>query len=74
MLVDQRQLVVIVLIRTEVITRAVVARGVVCIIHAGSEICVIKILVLVVEPERVADFLTGHKLAPGGVLYWAILK
>jgi len=35
------------------------------IVHAGAEIGIVKILILVVEAESVADFLTNDHLSPG---------
>jgi hypothetical protein len=43
-----------------------VRRRIVGVIHAGTEIGVAEILVLMVEAERVADLLTDHQRAPRG--------
>lgn len=60
MCVNERELVVVMLIGM------LVARGVARVIHAGVEIRVAEILVLVTKPKRVADLLTHDEIAPRG--------
>src|SRR5688500_12192619 len=58
-IVDVKQLLVIVLIRM------LIAQRIVCVIHTGSEIRVIEIFVLMIESESVSDFLAHHEISPG---------
>src|SRR5690349_15342140 len=47
-----------------VVVRMLVRRRVVRVVHAGPEIRIVEILVLMIETPRVSDFLAHHELSP----------
>src|SRR5262245_47092787 len=65
MRIDGHELVVVVLVGTQVARIAAAAVGITRVVHTGAEIPVVEILVLMIEAEGVADFLTDNELPPG---------
>ncbi len=59
--VDDVQLLIVMCVRARVARRAV---GITRVIHAGAQVGVVEIFVLVVETERVAHFLADDELSP----------
>src|SRR6266516_5144918 len=64
MAVDDVDLLIVVRVGMQVAQLIVRAIRIAGVVHAGAEISVIEIRVLMIEAEGMADFLAHHELAP----------